>query len=88
MLTIWKYPVRAAEFAVQLPADGQVLTVQMQAGAPCIWVLLDPRKPTTTRTFRCFGTGHDIPSANLRYIGTWQERDGKLVFHLFEVPQR
>lgn len=40
---IWKYAVEVKdEFDVDMPAGGRVLSVQVQDGTPCVWVLVEP----------------------------------------------
>lgn len=89
---IWKYPVRIDDkFALEMPKGAQVLAVQTQNGAPQLWALVDPDAEHESRRFALLGTGHYLtPEAlehGLTYRGTFQVRDGALVFHLFEwVP--
>lgn len=91
MNTIWKLgvPIKDA-FSLELPSGAAVLCVQVQGtgGAPHIWAEVNPENPKKERKFRLFGTGHPIENPNeLRYIGTFQEDDGHLIFHLYEqVP--
>ena len=89
MKTIWKYELRAAgEQCHIVPPGAKSLSVQVQKGVPCVWMLVDPdaaTDPRNTRRFFIFGTGHPIPdSEDLSFIGTFQLDDGDLVFHLFE----
>lgn len=86
MRTIHKFSIPAIDyFEVQLPATAQVLSVQMQRGIACMWVLLDTNAQYFTRRFRLAGTGHQLSAhETLSFIGTFQPTDG-LVFHLFEV---
>src|SRR5271154_4371477 len=74
------------ETFVSMPAGAVVLDVQTQHGVPQIWALVDPdRKLMIGRRFRVAGTGHPIDwQTNMRHRGTFQMRDGGLVFHLFE----
>jgi len=86
--TIWKFdiePCIACE--ISLPRDARILCVQVQHGRPRVWALVNPHAEQEVRTFRVFGTGHPVPKPDkgeLFYIGTFQIRDGALVFHLFE----
>ena len=86
--TIYKYPVTVYDdFVVELPEGARVLTVDVQHGEPVMWAMVDPTAPTSKRHFRLIGTGHPIEdAAALTFIGTFQMRDGALVFHLFEKP--
>lgn len=88
MKTVWKYPITPNVSDVQMPKGAKVLTVQMQNGQPCMWVLVDPDEKKETRTFMLIGTGHKVsPGVDLKYIGTFQLEEGRLVFHLFEVAR-
>lgn len=82
MKTIFKYPLLEASQTVLMPKGAQVLCVQMQGGNPCIWALVDDRVAGGLRTFRFYGTGHNMPPNPGEYIGTVQ--GSGLVFHLFE----
>lgn len=86
MLKVFKYPVPVADlFELEMPKDAQILTVQTQDEDMQMWALVDPESPTELRHFRLAGTGHSIIHTVKRYIGTFQIRGGRLVFHLFEV---
>lgn len=87
MKTIWKYELETLDlFGLDMPCGAEVLTVQMQNGKPCLWVLVDPSKYKENRTFAIHGTGHGVSNAeNKKYIGTYQLMGGELVFHLFEL---
>lgn len=86
--TIWKFPIPCEDiFKLDLPLGAKVLTVQTQIGTPCIWVLVDPEMEETPYWFRLAGTGHPLdPVESETYVGTFQLRDGALVFHLFQLP--
>lgn len=88
MKIIWKYPIEVTDTqVVMLPKGSQILSVQVQRNVPTIWVVVNPdlSVPRFARTLRMFGTGHEISEIfEIRYIGTFQLRDGELVFHLFE----
>lgn len=83
--SVWKFPLgqEDEEISVQMPDGAQVLTLQMQAGIPCLWALVDPTAKTVTRHFFIVGTGHELWKDG-QYIGTWQVAGGALVWHLFE----
>jgi hypothetical protein len=86
--TIWKFPVALTdEFTITMPRKARPLTVQVQDGAPYVWALVDPGWVRVQRRFRLAGTGHPIEDAGLwQYVGSFQLRDGALVFHLFVWP--
>ena len=83
---IFKYDLRILDVQViRLPKGSAILTVQMQYGVPKIWVLVDENEEEVDRTIEMFGTGYPIDMTNGRkYLGTVQELDGRLVWHIFE----
>lgn len=88
MKTIWKYKLDVNDNVfIEMPKGAQVLSVQIQDGAPCIWALVDPDAKKEKRLFEVLGTGHTMPEdmgINRAFIGTFQLWAGRLVFHLFE----
>ena len=89
MKTIWKYPLEVTdEQQILMPTSAQVLSVQLQQGSPCLWALVDPVEPLTLHTFMIHGTGHPCECGASEYIGTFQQRNGLLVFHVFEVGRK
>lgn len=86
--TIWKFDLETLDIqGVLMPKYAEILTVQRQQGNLCMWALVDPKEEKEPRFFEIFGTGHPIkPNTNvsMSYIDTYQERDGLLIFHLFE----
>ena len=84
--TIWKFPLKTTdEQVVEMPSGAEILSVQTQYGEPCVWAMVDPTHKRVAKVFHIFGTGHRIPEANRKFIGTYQLEGGALVFHLFEV---
>ena len=84
--TIWKFPIPQTDlFSLDMPAEAQVLCVQIQHGDPQLWAMVNETEIRNTRQFRLAGTGHQIPTG-LIYIGTFQLFDGAFVGHLFEIP--
>jgi hypothetical protein len=76
----------------EFPLNGAILHVDCRAPHAVTMWTLDTGGPTMPRTFRVFGTGHDVPGS-ARFIGTALSPDmppfsprGALVWHLFEVP--
>ena len=67
-----------------MPKGAEILTVQLQ-GVPCFWALVEPSAKNEKRTFIIHGTGHNISTENKKYIGTYQECEGSLVWHVFEL---
>jgi len=88
--TIWKFPIVALDdiVGVQMPRDAQVLTVQFQRGILTLWAIADPAKPHEDRLFRIIGTGGSAEDIRGEcYIGTAQDPELGLVWHVFEHEQ-
>ncbi len=85
---IWKYPVIGSSFVLRMPAHSRILSVQIQQGEPQMWVLVDLEAPCVHREFVFYGTGHPMPDDLGEFIGTFQVKEGSLVFHLFEVRKQ
>lgn len=85
MKTIWKFKIEPIT-QIDVPGgDYEILDIQVQGNVPCVWILLDPDKPKTSKiTLKCYGTGHTIPEDPGMYIGTFQLDHGSLVFHVFK----
>lgn len=85
--SIWKFPLETTDIQqIEMPADAEILTIQTQAGQPCIWALVSPDAPKRKVAFEIFGTGHPVPENGRRkYVGTYQLSGGALVFHCFEL---
>lgn len=85
--TIWKFVLAEGSLQkIRMPKDAKVLTVQMQHGTACLWVLVDPVANEEDRWFRVYGTGHDIQDEGT-YIGTFQMKGGLYIFHVFECSR-
>ena len=89
--TIWKFNLKTIDTQIiEMPAGADVLTVQVQNGTPCLWAMVDPGESTRKRTFKIFGTGHQInnyKNVSLLFIGTYQLLDCNEVFHVFEYVE-
>lgn len=83
---IWKFELEInGEQAVSMPEGAEILSLQVQRGKPCIWVMVDSAaRSQEQRWFKTFGTGHPIEYALGAFVGTYQLKDGDLVFHVFE----
>jgi hypothetical protein len=85
---IFKYEFAISDnVEIPMPRGAELLTVQVQRGIPCLWARVDTTEPRTSRRFRIFGTGHEMPSYdawNGQYVGTFQMEGGALVWHLYE----
>ena len=82
MRTVWKFNI-PVEGSIAMPKGAQPLAVQIQDGAPCLWTMVDLTQPSALYPIHVIGTGHPIPDAVGRYVGTFQLAGGSLVFHLF-----
>ena len=86
MKTIWKFPLQVTDSQdINMPIGAKILCLQMQAGAPCIWALVDPKAATYPMKIVMYGTGHEIHDMNsLLYLGTFQIYAGALMYHAFQ----
>lgn len=87
MKTIYKYELEIDDLTpLALPIGAEILTVQTQKGAVCMWAVVDPNGETEIRYFEMFGTGHPIKNDGYdrKYIATLQVFGGDGVFHIFE----
>lgn len=86
--TIWKFTFEVRDsFELDLPSRSTPLSVQVQGGVPCLWMLVEPDTPRVKRRFYVRGTGHPCDDCDAdRFIGTFQLAGGQLVFHLFGGP--
>jgi len=88
-LTIWKYELETVDVQkFQMPEKAEILTVQVQKGVPCLYVLVNPNfvVEKEERTIVIYGTGHQIPqTGNRKYIVTYQLLDVSFVGHVFEL---
>jgi hypothetical protein len=93
MKKVYKYVLPKAFWdegvKVTMPRGAELLSCQVQHGEITIWALVDLTEDDVVRTFRVFGTGHDVPDALTfhHYVGTVQFMNGQLVFHVFEVTK-
>ena len=84
--TIWKFSLETTdEQTVEMPAKAEILSVQTQSEIPCIWAMVNPENKKVKRVFHIFGTGHCVPNADRKFVGTYLLQGGVLVFHVFEV---
>ena len=88
MKTIWKYELDIDnEVEISLPKHSKILSVQTQEGKPVLWAEVNTDNQLEKRFFNIFGTGYKIDDKlpmGGKYIGTFQMREGILVFHLYE----
>jgi hypothetical protein len=68
-----------------MPRGAKILAAQSQRENIVIWAMIDPSAEHERRRFTVYGTGGLLPDDPGVYIGTAQQADGALVWHLFEV---
>lgn len=82
---IWKFNLTVAiNFKIEMPKGAEIISVQNQGGNGVMWAICDTQAEKEIRTFAIFGTGHNMPADGLKYVGTYLEQGGALVWHLFE----
>ena len=72
-------------FSLELPADAQFLTLELQNNWPMLWFMMDKDAERVYKHFCIVGTGQEMPiwyGVRLKYLGTIQI-DG-FVWHLFQ----
>jgi len=87
---IYKFPIDiVVDQIIKMPTGSKVLTVQTQKDTICLWAIVDLKSTTfEDRKFSVYGTGHPFDKDyNLEYIGTVQQIEGKLIWHVFEVKK-
>ena len=84
---IWKYSLFLIPHqAITIPKGAEIISLQIQDGIPCIWVLVSPEAEIEIKHFRMLGTGNyldDHFTSPYKFIGTFQ--DSPYVFHVFET---
>lgn len=81
MITVHKFPLLIdGENRIEVDGSSAVLHVGMQSMVT-IWLCVDTEGQKRTRTFRIFGTGHEIPEG---YLPCGSCFDGPFVWHVFE----
>ena len=85
---VYKYsiPTNTGVSVHKMPKDAEILCVQLQAGLPQIWALVNPDAEKEERKIAVVGTGfnHEFLSKS-SYVGTFQEAEGALIWHVFEL---
>lgn len=83
--TIYKYPLTITDVnRIELPKGAKILCIQTQNDNPYLWALVDKyESEKETHFIETLGTGHPINEGERQYIGTYQLRNGALVFHVF-----
>lgn len=85
-MKIWKYQIPIRDlFEIEMPEDSETLCVQMQKETPCIWVRVSgDKKKNVKKEFAIVGTGQYFNDDDYFYVGTFQQYEGGLIWHLFE----
>ena len=85
-MRIWKWELKITDLqTVDMPRDAKIMSVQMQSGKLCLWAMCWPINPTRPRNIAIYGTGNPVPNDPGEYIGTAQQHDGALVWHVFDL---
>jgi hypothetical protein len=86
MKTIHKFPLKITYLQkIKMPIGAKILCVQSQNETPCLWAIVTTEAPLEERVIEIRGTGHELHGYfAMEYIGTFQLRQGQLVFHVFE----
>jgi hypothetical protein len=88
MKTIYKYTLELADHqTIEVPADAEFLTAQMQNGKLCVWAIVDTDNLTEKEYFVIVGTGSGMPDRPkiLQFLGTVQQAGGALIWHVFRA---
>ena len=90
---IWKFVLERRELQeIQMPKGCRILSLQAQAGKPCLWAAFEHHnsnyfnRDEETRTFFTVGTGEHVTHSLscLTFLGTYQLSNGDEVYHVFE----
>ena len=73
---------------VMLPRGGEILCVQAQGSALCLWAMVNPSEPKHPRGIEIIGTGNPVQTTNRRYVSTVQMYGLAAVWHVFECEPR
>ena len=84
MKTIHKYKLEVTDSqTIKLPHDAKFLTIDLQHSVPYMWAVVDPNLDTVEVEILTSGTGQEIDTNDLTYLGTYQLLSGDLVYHIF-----
>lgn len=81
---IFKYTLSISDEpqTFEIPEAGMLCMVANQDGQLCLWVQVDPSRPTEKQTFVVHGTGHEIQDRE-DYVGS--AIVPPFVWHVFRV---
>lgn len=85
MRTIHKYPLDIIDRqTIAVPVGAKPLAVQLQQDQLCLWCEIDTDNKPGGMAIYIFGTGNQMPRWRAHaYIGTVQQFDGALVWHVY-----
>ncbi len=79
---IFKYPLEITDKqTIAMPANAELLSVQVQNQQLCLWALVDTMLPERETEIAIYGTGNPIPDNTGWHIDTCQLNG--LVWHVF-----
>lgn len=89
---IYKYLLKIGlETFVEVPQGASVMSLAVQNGIPCLWMMVNPDAPTVKRRFFVFTTGqlvHEkMDGHQLHFIGTFLTDQDRFVGHVFTDRQ-
>lgn len=96
MKMIFKYPLgedihHNAIYEIEMPKGAKILDIQLQAGKPVIWALVNPKHKLRKYEFQIAGTGFellDYDKRHFEYIKTIQAGHlAALVWHIFLIHE-
>lgn len=86
MTTIHKFRISIEDqFSIEMPVGADVIAVADQRGSAAMWAIVDTAAPLERRGFAVRGTGHPFRGNEGRHLGTFQQANGALVWHLFDL---
>jgi hypothetical protein len=90
VITIYKYSydVVMDEIPIAVPEGAELLDVQNQDERLTFWFMVDTTAPLTSHTYLVYGTGHPVGIWTGKHVGTVQQHNGALVWHIFEKVTR
>ncbi len=84
---IWKFAITPGSLNIPMPAGAEILTAQAQGYDGCLWAAVDPDARPVVRRVEVIGTGHHFGGEIGRYVATYQESGGALVWHVFDLGE-
>ena len=84
MKKIYKYTLDIVDKQViEIPQGFYILSLKVQNGKICLWVIVDPDNESEKIHFAMVGTGVDLWCYSWYFIDTVLLNSGDLVFHVF-----